>query len=110
MRPSNFEALAEEALEHVRAAIEATDLDVDVEEKGDGVIELGFADGSKIVVNRHSAAGELWIAAREGGFHLRWNGEAWRDTRENRELFALLSKLVSSQAGEPVLLAPPRAP
>lgn len=108
MKPVDFETLATEALEQVRAAVEATDLDVDVETKGDGVLEVEFEDGSKIVVNRHSAAGEVWIAAREGGFHLRWDGRAWRDTREGRELFALLSKLVSTHAGAPVVLAPPR--
>lgn len=108
MKPADFEALAAEALEQVRAAIESTDLDVDVEAKGDGVLELAFDDGSKIVVNRHSAAGEVWIAARQGGFHLRWDGSTWRDTREGRELFALLSKLVSAQAGTPVVLAPSR--
>ncbi len=110
MRPPDFEALAQETLEQVRAAIEATDLDIDVEVKGDGVLELGFEDGSKIIVNRHSAAGEVWVAARQGGFHLRWDGEAWRDTREGRELFGLLSRLVSSQSGKPVVLAPPRKP
>lgn len=110
MRPPDFEFRAQEALEQVRTAIEATDLDIDVEVKGDGVLELGFEDGSKIVVNRHSAAGEVWVAARQGGFHLRWDGAAWRDTREGRELFALLSKLVSSQSGSPVVLAPPRNP
>jgi len=110
MRPPDFETLAQEALEQVRTAIEATDLDIDVEVKGDGVLELGFEDGSKIIVNRHSAAGEVWVAARQGGFHLRWDGAAWRDTREGRELFGLLSRLVSSQSGTPVVLAPPRKP
>jgi len=110
MRPPDFETLAQEALEQVRTAIEAIDLDIDVEVKGDGVLELGFEDGSKIVVNRHSAAGEVWVAARQGGFHLRWDGAAWRDTREGRELFGLLSRLVSSQSGTPVVLAPPRKP
>jgi CyaY protein len=110
MRPPDFENLAQEALEQVRTAIEATDLDIDVEVKGDGVLELGFEDGSKIVVNRHSAAGEVWVAARQGGFHLRWDGAAWRDTREGWELFGLLSRLVSSQSGTPVVLAPPRKP
>jgi CyaY protein len=110
MRPPDFETLAQEALEQVRTAVEATELDIDVEVKGDGVLELGFEDGSKIVVNRHSAAGEVWVAARQGGFHLRWDGAAWRDTREGRELFGLLSRLVSSQSGTPVVLAPPRKP
>jgi CyaY protein len=44
------------------------------------------------------------VAARSGGFHFRWDGSAWRDTRNRTELFAALSKLVSMQSGRPVIL------
>jgi CyaY protein len=107
MTEANFEALAEAALAQVRQAIETSAVDVDVETKGDGVIELEFDDGSKMVINRHSAAREIWVAARSGGFHFRWDGQAWRDTRDATELFAALSKLLSSH-GAPVVLAAPK--
>ena len=108
MSESEFEARAALALGLVRQALEASALDADVEEKGDGVLEIEFADGSKMVINRHSAAREIWVACRAGGFHFRWQGGAWRDTREGTELFAALSKLVSAQGGAAVVLAPPR--
>jgi CyaY protein len=103
---SQFEALATHALERVEAALEASGIDADFELKEGGVLEIEFADGSKIVVNRHAAAREIWIAARAGGFHFRWDGAAWRNTREEGEFFAALSKLVSAQGGEAVLLRP----
>ena len=103
---SEFEALASRALERVEAALEASGIDADFELKEGGVLEIEFADGSKIIVNRHAAAREIWVAARAGGFHYRWDGSAWRDTRNGGELFADLSKLVSAQGGEPVLLRP----
>src|SRR6185503_14578476 len=103
---SEFEALASRALERVEAALEASGIDVDFELKEGGVLEIEFADGSKIIVNRHAAAREIWVAARAGGFHFRWDGAAWRDTRDASELFAALSKLVSAQGGEAVLLRP----
>jgi CyaY protein len=68
------------------------------------VLELGFADGSRIIVNRLSAAQEMWVAARSGGYHFRWNGSKWVDTRGEGELFAVLSKLVSGQSGRQVVL------
>jgi CyaY protein len=106
MTTAGFEALAEAALTDVEGAIEAAGIDADVQAKGDGVLEITFEDGSRMVVNRHVAAQELWVAARSGGFHFRWNGKAWCDTRDGTELFATLSRLVSSQAGTPVVLQP----
>jgi len=56
-------------------------------------------------VNRHVAAREIWVAARAGGFHFRWDGSAWRDTRDGGELFAALSRLISAQSGSGVILS-----
>lgn len=106
MDESEFAALAEQALSRIEAALEETGVDADVELKPGGVIEIEYADGSKMIINRHAAAREIWVAARSGGFHFRWDGGAWRDTREGTELFAALSKLVSAQSGQPVRLKP----
>jgi CyaY protein len=107
---ADFEVLADAALEQIQLALEASGSEADVESKADGVIELSFDDDSRIVINRHGAAREIWVAARSGGFHFRWDGAAWRDTRDGGELFAALSRLVSAQGGAPVVLAPRGAP
>jgi CyaY protein len=109
MTQADFDTLADAALERIQLALDASGIDVDVEAKADGVIELTFDDDSKMVINRHRAAREIWVAGRAGGFHFRWDGSAWRDTRDGAELFAALSKLVSAQGGEPVVLAPREA-
>jgi CyaY protein len=44
------------------------------------------------------------VAARSGGFHFRWDGAVWRDTRDDVELLEKLSTLASQQAGETVVL------
>ena len=103
MNETEFAAHAGAALEAIERALEATELDFEL--KGGGVLEIEFDDGSKIIVNRHAAAREIWVAARAGGFHFRWDGAAWRDTRDGAELFAALSRLVSEQGGQPVRLA-----
>jgi len=104
MEETEFATLAEHALARIEAALEESGVDADVELKAGGVMEIEYADGSKMVINRHAAAREIWVAARSGGFHFRWEGGAWRDTREGTELFAALSKLVSAQSGQPVRL------
>lgn len=106
MNETEFEAQAERVLARIEAALEQSGVDADLELKEGGVLEIEFADGSKIIVNRHAAARQIWIAARSGGFHFRWDGAAWRDTRDATELFAALSKLVSAQSGQAVLLRP----
>jgi CyaY protein len=104
MEESEFEARANSALEALERALEAAAVEADFELKGGGILEIEFEDGSKIIVNRHSAAREIWVAARSGGFHFRWDGAAWRDTRSDEELFAALSELVSRQLGRRVRL------
>ncbi|WP_291993431.1 iron donor protein CyaY [Candidatus Accumulibacter sp. ACC003] len=104
MNDSEFGTLADAALQRIEAALEHCSADLDFAMISDGVLEIEFADASKIIVNRHDAAGEMWVAARSGGFHYRWDGAAWHDTRGGGELMAALSRLVSEQAGESVAL------
>ena len=105
MNDSEFNALADAALAQIEAGLEASDADLDFEMASAGVLEIEFADGSKIIINRHGAAQEVWVAARSGGFHYRWDGSVWRDTRGGGELLAALSALVSAQAGQTVALS-----
>jgi CyaY protein len=106
MDAHEFAERADAALSRIEAALEESGVDADIELKEGGVLEIEFADGSRMIINRHGAARELWVAAPSGGFHFRWDGAAWRDTRDGSELFAALSKLVSAQSGQLVRLAP----
>ena len=104
MTPSEFEALADAAFERLTQALEESAADCDWELKSAGVLEIEFADGSRIVVNRHAAAQEIWVASKSGGQHFRWNGSRWIDTRDGSELFTALSGLVGRQSGNQVVL------
>ena len=104
MDDKEFNGLADAVLARIEAALEASDADIDFELAAGGVLEIEFADGSKIIVNRHGVAREIWVAARAGGFHFRWDGAAWIDTRDGAELMNKLSALASQQAGESILL------
>jgi CyaY protein len=106
MNDTEFEALAEAALDAVDAALEASGLDADIDRKEGGVLEVEFAGGAKLIVNRHRPAREIWVAAPSGGFHFRWDGAAWRDSRDGTELFEALSRLASGLGGRPVSLRP----
>jgi CyaY protein len=76
-------------------------IDIDSNRAG-GLLELEFPDGSKIVLNKQPPLHEIWLAARNGGFHFKRVDDAWRDTRDGAEFFARLSDEVSRQAGKPL--------
>ncbi|HEU4621089.1 MAG TPA: iron donor protein CyaY [Burkholderiaceae bacterium] len=107
MAPSEFLALADEALAAIEDAVarvaDSSDIDIEADRSGN-VLEIAFADRSKIIVNLQEPMSEIWLAARGGAFHFRWNGVAWVDTREGRELFDTLSKFASQHAGTALLL------
>ena len=96
----------------VLASVEATvdrflqdDLiDIDASRTG-GLLELGFPDGSKIVLNTQPPLHELWMAARAGGYHYKYVDGRWLD-REGSEFFDALSRCASAQGGKPLRFEP----
>lgn len=105
-----FNALADAELARIEAALEDCGADIDIEPKPGGVLEIEFENGTKMIINRHSAAREIWVAAKSGGFHFRpeggIEGGRWIATRDGAELYALLSELVREQSGTTVTLSP----
>ena len=103
MDEQEFLKAADAQLALVEAALEAaTDSGVaefDFETKPGGIIEIEFENGSKIIVNRHAAAREIWLAAKSGGFHFRPEDGRWVGTRDGEDLMAALARTVSEQAG-----------
>ena len=79
-------------------------IDIDSNRAG-GLLELEFPDRSKIVINKQPPLHEIWLAARNGGFHFRLADGAWLDTRDGVEFFARLSDEAGRQAGKPLLFA-----
>ena len=50
----------------------------------DGVITIEFADGARYVLNRQTAASQMWFAAGARAWHYDWNEArgAWVDDRD----------------------------
>lgn len=105
MNDNEFNTLADAALRQIETGLEQSDADLDFAMISAGVLEIELSDGSKIIVNRHSAAREVWVAAKSGGYHFRWDGSTWRDTRDQSELMASLNRILSSQSGESIKLS-----
>ena len=101
-----------EYLDHAEAALRAveqacdrindtTDADIDNQRVG-GMVTLTFANGSQIIVNLQKPLQEIWMAARSGGFHYRFDAGQWLDTKGQGEFFSQLTRCASEQSALPL--------
>ncbi len=102
MDESEFHARVDAILTAVEDAL--ADSDVDADATG-GILTLDCSAGGKIIVNRQTPNREIWVAARSGGFHFRFNGAAWIDTRGGEDLAARLARVIAEQSGESIAIA-----
>lgn len=77
---------------------DSTDADVDNQRTG-GMVTLTFRNGSQIIINQQKPLHEIWMAAKSGGYHYRFDGQQWQDTKGAGEFFAGLSRDAAAQAG-----------
>jgi len=102
---TDFEQRAEEALRKLESSLRdaADELEVDL---ADGILTVEFEDGSKFLLNSHSASQQIWMSANLAAWHFAWHAptSSWRDTKSGAELFTEVGKLVSEKLAQPVKL------
>jgi len=77
------------------------DLDIEATRSGN-VLTLVFDDLIHVVVNSQAPLQEMWVAAPSGGFHYRFDGRSWNNTRGGPELSEALSQIFSEATGRPI--------
>jgi CyaY protein len=86
----------------IEEALDDSGADIDYENSG-GIITITCeANGSQIILSRQPAIGEVWVAAKSGGFHLKQAKQDWVCGTTGENLPALLSRVLSEQCGESV--------
>lgn len=106
MERGRFVKLSAQALEHideVLGGLEHDDLDVDL---GGDVLTLAFADGVKFVINAHSAAGQIWMAANKDAWHFDYDeqSERWVAAKTGDELMTTVARTVGERLGQSLSL------
>ncbi|MDE2615552.1 MAG: iron donor protein CyaY [Burkholderiales bacterium] len=108
MTDTEFMDRAESVLRAIEASCdrfnEESDVDIDNQRVG-GMVTLVFRDRSQIVVNLQKPLHEIWLAARSGGYHYKFDGRQWLDTKGQGEFFASLSRYASEQAGSKLMFS-----
>ncbi|HMM70950.1 MAG TPA: iron donor protein CyaY [Rhodocyclaceae bacterium] len=102
MDEQSFLDRADAMLESLQQMLDRID-GLDVDSKPGGILEVVSEDGARIIINRHVAAREIWVAAPSGGWHFRFDTDRWVDTRNGEELIATLRRLL----GAPLAQAEP---
>ena len=99
MTETEFNQLTEITFRQIETALENADGDVDFELAAGNVLEIDCGAGGKIIVNRQAAMHEMWVAAKSGGFHYKWEDNAWRNSRDGSEMLASLAQMIAQQGG-----------
>ena len=105
MDDKQFERLAFDELERIEEALGSVDgVDVDL---ADGILTLEFDEGPKVVVNSHSAARQIWVAANLAASHFSPDPKTkrWFDSKTGEELWDRLRSVLTERLGRPVQLS-----
>ncbi|MCC7014073.1 MAG: iron donor protein CyaY [Planctomycetes bacterium] len=104
MDPMLYHRRVDECLARVAEWLEDFDPDELDYSTTDGVVSLHFADGARYVLNRQSAASQMWFAAGAKAWHYSWDEDLgqWLDDRDRHELFANLVRVVEAKLGRKV--------
>ena len=74
-------------------------MDIDNQRVG-GMITLTFHNRSQIIINLQKPLHEVWLAARSGGYHFKFDGQHWQDTKGQGEFFQRLTQDACAQTGQ----------
>ena len=105
MDDKQFERVAYDELERIEKALGSLDgVDVDL---ANGILTVELDEGPKIVVNSHSAARQIWVAANLAAAHFSPDEKTgrWFDSRTGEELWDRLRAILTERLGHPVKLS-----
>jgi len=107
MNESEFNDIVDDILIEIEDAIEEacdeSGADIDYETSA-GILTLTFNNGSQIIINRQAPLQQIWVAAKQGGFHFDFNSDSEQWLCNDKELYAALSEYCTEQAGQKIKL------
>jgi CyaY protein len=105
MDDASFDEVARDELHALESAFSEIDPD-DVEvSTSDGVLRLDLRDGTRVVINSHRAARQIWMAAVASAWHFDPAGDGtWRASRTGEQLRPTLARVLQERIGLAVAL------
>lgn len=106
MDRKTFYTESSKALRHIDELLGELEHDeLDIELSGD-VLTLAFGNGDKFVINAHSAAEQIWMAAGTTAWHFDYVAERdqWIAHKTDDELMSTVARVVGDKLGQVVRL------
>lgn len=106
MTDLEFNERIERFFAHVEDVLDnLADLDVDYENQG-GVFTIEVEGCAPLIINRHAPTQQLWLATKEGGYHLQWDTSRndWFCTRSDQAFTQLWLAATKAQFGQSIVL------
>jgi CyaY protein len=96
---------AESCMRGILARLDAFDPDEMEADFASGVLKISFPDGRNCILNRQSAASQIWLAEGASAWHFtRTDQGEWTDTKGRGGLLQILSEILSRRLGRPIQL------
>jgi len=101
-----FARAADQVMQSLFARLTEMDPDEVDADLAMGVLSLQFADGKKFILNRQTAAHQIWLAHGVTAYHFALDADSgrWLDTKGRGELTQILARAIGDKIGRPVAL------
>jgi CyaY protein len=101
----DFLQQAEVCMRGLLADLDAFDPDELEADWASGVLKISFPDGRNCILNRQSAANQIWLAEGASAWHFVQDRDGrWVDTKGRGELRPILAEVLSKRLRRPIRL------
>lgn len=103
MTETEFKDLVEEMIIQIEDALEELDGEIDYE-SSDGMLTIIMENKSQLIINRQTAAFQIWLAAKSGGYHYDYVDDHWQDDRTGELFIDAVNRCLTEQSNEKITL------
>ncbi|HIE64461.1 MAG: iron donor protein CyaY [Nitrospira sp.] len=100
MNEAEFNTVVDDTLNKIERELDRLDVDLDYE-TSDGLLNLEFENGTKIILSRQTPLSQLWLATPTGAYHFDYDvsQQVWLDEKDKVTLFRVLSQHCTEHSG-----------
>jgi CyaY protein len=99
-----YEIQVDKAFKDIADRVDELDHDeLDISES-DGKLVIEADDGTPFIVNRQSAANQIWFAEPGGGWHFDYRQDQWLCDKRGMTLIAAIEAALSKKFGQKISL------